>query len=175
MLFLLGLLTISSAKAQGKIGLVDPLEALDQIAEYKTLKMRLDSYLSLQKNRVDSIKGRLAWMEKELKATAPPDEHTDMTYYNYKLEGMKNNINRERMRIQPILQEIEQSVLARENELSRSFYPKLNQSIEEIALEYKFDIVINPSLLDERTLSELQGNFSEDITELVVERMKEKQ
>ncbi len=163
---LIGLAGLPEARAQVKIGIVDPQAVLDSLPEKAAITRRLQEY---QTELQTELQRRVAAFEQEAQA-----------YESRKLMLTPERQREEEVRLGRLEAEImqfegglAQLVQRRQNELMQPVLQELNAAIEALAIELGLDYVLNERLApNQMPMVFVPGQPTHNLTSRVIAKLK---
>ncbi len=147
--------------AQGKIGVVDPMQAITEVDEFKEKERELEAELEQQSGRLQQLQQELQQIEQRMQTEG-------MTMSQQQRQQLQAEGQAKMQQMQGLQQNLQRQAQQQQQQILQAIEPKLVDAIEKIAQEKDLDMVINA-----QAMMYTHPDRKLDITDEVIQRINE--
>lgn len=145
------------AQAEGRIGVVDPIGALQQAEEFQDRFAKLEASLEDEQNRLDRLGGEVEKLRGRL-------EKEGMTMSEDERSQLQTRGQQKMIELQSLRQSAQRKLNKGQQDILKVMEPKLKQAVETVAERENLDMVVNAQAV-------VYVKSDMDITEAVTEQL----
>lgn len=147
--------------AQGKIAVIDPMQAITEVDEFREKERELEASLEEQSGRLQQLQQELQQIEQRMQAEG-------MTMSQQQRQQLQAEGQAKMQQMQGLQQNLQRQAQQQQQEILQAIEPRLVEAIEKIAEEKDLDMVINA-----QAMIYIHPDRELDITDEVVQRLNE--